>query len=32
MEYWRGRMVGKYTYGADGHLMSNEDCEADWAE
>ncbi len=31
-EYWRGRMVGKYTYGADGHLMTNEDFEADWAE
>jgi len=25
-------MVGKYTYGADGHLMTNEDFEADWAE
>ena len=31
-EYWRGRMVGKYTYGSDGHLMTNEDFEADWAE
>jgi len=31
-EYWRGRMVGKYTYGADGHLMTNEDFEADWAK
>jgi prophage maintenance system killer protein len=31
-EYWRGRMVGKYTYGRDGHLMTNEDFEADWAE
>lgn len=31
-EYWRGRMVGKYTYGADRHLMTNEDFEADWAE
>lgn len=31
-EYWRGRMVGKYTYGADGHLMTDEDFEADWAE
>ena len=31
-EYWRGRMVGKYTYGPDGHLMTNEDFEADWAE
>jgi prophage maintenance system killer protein len=31
-EYWRGRMVGKYTYGPDGHLMTNEEFEADWAE
>lgn len=31
-EYWRGRMVGKYTYGSDGHLMTNEDFEADWAD
>lgn len=31
-EYWRGRMVGKYTYGTDGHAMTNEDFEADWAE
>lgn len=31
-EYWRGRMVGKYTHGPDGHLMTNEDFEADWAE
>jgi len=31
-EYWRGRMVGKYTYGLDGHLMTNEDFEADWAQ
>jgi len=31
-EYWRGRMVGKYTYGADGHLMTNADFEADWEE
>lgn len=29
-EYWRGEMVGKYTCGADGHLMTNEDFEADW--
>lgn len=31
-EYWRGRMVGKYGYGADGHLMTDEDFEADWDE
>lgn len=31
-EYWRGRMVGKYTYGPGGHLMTNEDFEAEWTE
>jgi hypothetical protein len=31
-EYWRGEMVGKYTYGPDNHLMTNEEFEADWAE
>lgn len=31
-EYWRTEMVGKYTYGADGHSMTNEEFEADWAE
>jgi hypothetical protein len=31
-EYWRAKMVGKYTYGPDGHLMTNEEFEADWAE
>ena len=31
-EYWRGRMVGKYTYGSDGHQMTDEDFEADWPE
>lgn len=29
-EYWRGVMVGKYFYGADRHLMTNEDFEEDW--
>lgn len=31
-EYWRTKMVGKYYYGADHHLMTNEEFEADWAE
>jgi hypothetical protein len=31
-EYWRGEMVGKYHYGSDNHLMTNEEFEADWAE
>ena len=31
-EYLRSRMVGTYTCGPDGHLMTNEDFEADWAE
>jgi death-on-curing protein len=29
-EYWRGRMVGKYRYGRDGHLMTNDEFESDW--
>jgi hypothetical protein len=29
-EYWRSKMVGQYTYGADGHVMTNEDFEEDW--
>ena len=31
-EYWRSEQVGKYTYGADNHLMTNEEFEAEWAE
>jgi death on curing protein len=31
-EYWRGRMVGKYRSGADGHLMTDAEFEADWAD
>lgn len=31
-EYWRAEMVGKYTYGLDGHSMTDEEFEADWAE
>jgi len=30
-EYWRSKEVGKAQY-ADGHLMTNEEFEADWAE
>ncbi|MFB9312675.1 hypothetical protein [Nocardioides plantarum] len=29
-ECWRGRMVGKYRYGRDGHLMTNDEFESDW--
>lgn len=29
-EYWRGRMVGKYSIG--GRLMTNADFETEWAE
>ena len=29
-EYWRTKMVGKYTYGIDNHPMTNEEFEADW--
>ncbi len=31
-EYWRGEMVGKYTYGTDGHKMTDEEFELDWEE
>lgn len=31
-EYWRSRLVGKATYGSDGHPLTNEEFEADWAE
>ena len=31
-EYWRAKMVGKYTYGLDNHLMTNEEFEQDWDE
>lgn len=31
-EYWRGEMVGKYTYGVDNHTMTNAEFESDWAE
>lgn len=29
-EYWRSAMVGKYTYGADQHLMTDQEFEEDW--
>lgn len=31
-EYWRSKQVGKYFYGPDKHLMTNEEFEAEWAE
>lgn len=31
-EYWRGEMVGKYTYGSDSHLMTDKEFEADWED
>lgn len=32
-EYWRSKMVGKYTYGyPDTHPMTNEEFEAEWPE
>ena len=31
-EYWRSEQVGKYTYGVDNHLMTNEEFEAEWNE
>jgi hypothetical protein len=31
-EYWRSKMVGKYTYGLDNHPMTNDEFEEDWAE
>jgi hypothetical protein len=31
-EYWRSKMVGKYTYGPDGYPMTQEDFEEHWSE
>ena len=31
-EYWRSEQVGKYTYGIDNHLMTNEEFEDEWCE
>jgi len=29
-EYWRTKSVGHYTYGEDGHLMTDDEFEQDW--
>ena len=29
-EYWRSELVGKATFGLDGHFMTNEEFEEDW--
>jgi hypothetical protein len=31
-EYWRSKMVGRYTIGADSHPMTDDDFETDWAD
>lgn len=31
-EFWRARLVGRATYAADAHLMTNEEFESDWEE
>lgn len=31
-EYWRQVQVGHYTYGPDGHVMTDEEFEQEWAE
>jgi len=31
-EYWRTKIVGKWITGADKHLITNEEFEADWDE
>ncbi len=31
-EYWRSKMVGRYTYGQDGHPMTEKDFEEHWPE
>ncbi len=31
-EYWRSEQVGKYTYGVDNHLMTNEEFDDEWCE
>lgn len=31
-EYWRARLVGKATYGADQHPMTDDEFEAEWHE
>jgi hypothetical protein len=31
-EFGRNRLVGKATYGQDGHLMTDAEFDEDWAE
>lgn len=31
-EYWRTESVGKYLYGSDAHVMTEEDFEQEWNE
>ena len=31
-EYWRAKMVGKFLYGPDEHLMTNDEFEEAWIE
>jgi hypothetical protein len=31
-EYWKTKMVGKYKYGLDEHLMTEEEFEKDWED
>lgn len=31
-EYWRSELVGKATFGLDGHFLTNEEFEEDWHE
>jgi hypothetical protein len=31
-EYWRSQMVGKARYGADQHLMTDDEFEEHWSE
>lgn len=31
-EYWRTKMVGKYTYGLDAHPMTDAEFEQDWED
>lgn len=31
-EYWRAKIVGKWTTGEDGHLITNEEFEQDWLD
>jgi hypothetical protein len=31
-EYWKSKMVGKYFFGKDNHLMTQEDFETYWED